>query len=553
MKKIGIIFFLSTLLFFLFQNQADKSQKNDFTIQVYGSAQSVSGSLSHIKYYENEFLVDCGAYYPEGNKKTYASRIEEARKKNEQLPVNAKKIDAVFITHAHIDHIGRLPLLYKKGFRGKIYCTPGTDKLMSEMLLSSIRFSDEKRHWVISKYKLKTLKPKYRKRKCTKEKQLEKPTVVAHWNNCKWQNKINKKLSENISRSELEKKLNIHISPCKVCAQKELKEITKLIEIVAPRKKIKVTDGFYITFLPTEHIPGSSSVFIEAEYENKTKRVLFSGDIGNRLALLQPQPKPFPLSDYIFLESTYGDNKRKITRESAIQQFINNLSTDIQENKMIWIPAFALDRTQKVFFLIEKAKLEGKIPSDIPVFVTSPTANRITKIYHNEWQTKRYGWFNEEVYQSLRFFPNIKNISILKNNITRPFIIISTSAMMDTAASEDMLYDFLCDPNVSIYIVGYQDPYTPGGMLKHSPEKIIWKQIQLDIKAKIRNYSFFSAHADAADILYFLQNQQKDNVHIFLVHGSPQNLKNLKKFLQKKGFRHVHIAQKKKIISLKNP
>jgi metallo-beta-lactamase family protein len=529
------------LFLFLFFSCRHDIELQNFTgyknayITHFGAAKQVSGSMTLLEYGTNKMLIDCGLFYPENkDEKNYKKHKEITDSKNDNLPFDAEKIDYVFITHAHLDHIGRIPLLVKSGFKGKIFMSPGTYLLAKPMLTSSIRYSSEKRKWVFSKNNYNY-----------------KDKVTVHWNHCKWQKKIRKKVSYSGRFSGLEEKFSknkeIYFSPCKTCTNKELVPVLNQVQII--KQKTWYSLGKYIRFelINSEHIPGSSSVLIEL-YDNKSnkKSFLFSGDIGNRFALLQKQIKPFPKVDYLWIETTYGtiirDNKNGVKK---FQQKINNA---INKGKIVWIPAFALDRTQKVLYLINKGFNNGTI-NRVPIFVPSSLANDINKIYLYEFNTKKYNWFNDKIYAQYRFFPDY--ISRYQIKYKPPYILITTSGMMDNAYSEVLLDDLLPNSNTEIFIVGYQDPETPGGQLIQRKKVIIWKNSSIPVKATVHKFSFFSAHADYKDVLFFLKKQNKNNVKVFLVHGDFDHLIDRKNALKKNGFQKVTISELHKKYTLK--
>lgn len=524
-----ILLWLVTGILLACQSNPQKSSKTDLSVTVYGAAGTVSGSLSLIEYHDQKYLVDCGAYYPDYNPdQSYEERIMTATEKNDELPVNAKNIDAVFITHAHLDHIGRLPLLVKNGFEGKIYCTPGTRLIMEKMLFSQILYSGEKRHWVYSKKSIKQGK--------------SGPYVTAHWNHCQWQKKISSHNKREFygRRNKFEEDTGIRASACRVCTGNELHKIMALVEVVEPGEMFRVENGLYVTFLNTEHIPGASSVYLQAVDASDTTKLIFSGDVGNTMAILQDIPKPFPKADYIWVESTYGDAVRNLNIDNEITHFQQAVNSVLNHDGIVWIPAFALDRTQKVLFLIEDAMEKRIISRSIPVYCPSPLAKQITAIYQDEYNTEKHHWFNTDVRDNLAFFPGYKKY--LPDKLKYPSILITTSGMMDNAFSQSLLPKLLGDRETDIFLVGYQDPGSPGGQLKAGKETVTWKGETYPVAAGVHSFSFFSAHADAADVLMLLQNQSPDSTQIFLVHGDKEGLRKRKDYLNHEGYNNVHVA-----------
>jgi metallo-beta-lactamase family protein len=515
------------------QSQRQNLSKTDLSVTVYGAAGTVSGSLSLIDYDDHQYLVDCGAYYPDYTPGlSYEERTLEATEKNDELPVDAEDIEALFVTHAHLDHIGRIPLLVRSGFQGKIYCTPGSRQIMEKMLFSQIFYSDRKRHWVYSKNSIKTGK--------------SGQYVTGHWNHCKWQGKISERNKRTFygRKSEFEKENNIRLNSCRTCTHKELDKIMAMVVEITQEEPYKVAEGFVAEFLPTEHIPGATSVFLRAIWKADTTKLLFSGDVGNTMAILQKIPAPFPEADYVWIESTYGDTERNLDIGKEVLQFQQDVAKALNNGRLVWIPAFALDRTQKVLYLIEDAMEKGIISRNIPVYCPSPLAKHITGIYQAEFDSEKHHWFNQDVRDNTAFFPDYKKY--LPDKLKYPSIVITTSGMMDNAFSLSLLPKLLNDPRANIFLVGYQDPDSPGGQLKAGKETVTWKGEIYSVAASVHSFSFFSAHADAIDVLMLLKQQSSDSTRIFLVHGDKEALEKRENYLHDKGFRNVATAVKGK-------
>jgi metallo-beta-lactamase family protein len=262
--------------------------------------------------------------------------------------------------------------------------------------------------------------------------------------------------------------------------------------------------------------------------------------VGNAMAILQHVPEPFPKVDYLWVESTYGDAERNLDLDAETARFQRAIAGTLNRGGLVWVPAFALDRTQKVLYLIEDAIEKGIISRNIPVYCPSPLAKQVTAIYQNEYDTENYHWFNADVRNNQSFFPEFKKY--LPGKLKYPSVIITTSGMMDNAFSQSLLPKLLDDGRVTIFLVGYQDPGSPGGQLKTGKNEVIWKGETYPVRADVQSFSFFSAHADASDVLMLLQNQSRNSTHIFLVHGDKESIEKRKKYLEKAGFKQVEAA-----------
>lgn len=505
-----------------FNNSSDK-----LSVTVFGGAERVSGSLTLLEAGNKRYLIDCGLYYPEGEGE-YEERQNKADALNSALPVDAASIDAIFITHSHLDHIGRIPLMFENGFKGKIYCTNATKIILREMLLEQIRYDNKVRDW---KFSINSIKEGYD----------GNSYVTAHWNNCEWQNKISpRNLRGKISkRSEFQEELGIEISPCRSCAEIIVNFIMPNVSDYKYYTALNPDNNVKAVFLDAGHIPGSASVLLEVNQgKGISKKLLFSGDVGNYLGLFQNGPEPVPQADAIWMESTYGAYKRDQDINREFSEFKSDVAGVINGGGTAWIPAFALDRTQKILYLIKKAKEENIIQENISIICPSPTALAISEIYESEFRNKD-GWFKKELYDETKLLPEF--ITKLPEVIPKTCILITTSGMMDAAFSDKLLKQLLPDKSTSVFLVGYQDPCTPGGQLKLDKNEIHWGENTIEVNAEVKNYGAFSAHADARDLNRWLSNQNKDKVKIFLMHGELSKMNEQIENLSGEGFKNVFI------------
>lgn len=504
-------------------------------VTAHGAAGQVSGSLFQIEYGSNNLLIDIGIFYPDGVG-TYEERQLNADKENQYLPLNARSVDAVILTHAHLDHIGRLPLLIRQGFTGRIFLTDATRKLLDIMLVSQIRYENNVRNW---EYSINSV------REGTTGK-----FVTAHWNNCQWQGRIShrNKRTYRGTISNAEKQIGIQLSPCNVCAADALKSLYERISFVplAYDELLSISRNVDLMLVDAGHIPGSASVFLRMNNDQKSSvSLLFSGDIGNSNSILQYGPEPAPPADHIWVETTYGGVVRDFDLESEIRKFQEDIARVVSGGGLAWIPAFALDRTQNVLFVIEDGMERGIIPRETRVMVPSPMANQFTRKYLQEF-TRPTNWFKSDIYERSRIFP--EHEARLVDEFERPTILITTSGMMDAAFSLALIRDLLTRSTTTVFIVGYQDPDTPGGQLL-SGREIEWDGLKIEVSADVGRYGFFSAHADARETVEWLSNQNRSETNIYLIHGDKSSLDAQMHYLEEHDFLNVMIpARGEKIV-----
>ncbi len=398
---------------------------------------------------------------------------------------------------------------------------------MYHMVRSLVRFSPHPRNWT---YSSNTKGKKY---------------ITAHWYHCKYQERIRYKRTFRGSLAQLDSKLGIVVSPCKVCGNKERDDVMKWVRVIPFGKSFQPAPGMVARFVSNEHIPGAASILINITHHGKTKTLLFSGDVGKRYSILQKAIHPLPKADFVWFESTYGDTVRKID-EARYRDFYSKVKKELDNNRLVWIPAFALDRTQKVLHTIERFAAQDPTGFNFDIYLTSPLANKINKVYQFEHDKPQYRWFNSDVYHTHFLFPHYTTIFNSKKleRIKGPAVIISTSGMMDKAASEDLLRPLLHRKDVTVFLVGYQDPETPGGQLKDKKRYISWGDHIIKVNASVRFFDFFSAHADMKDASLLLSKQDKRNTEIHLIHGNKKSLSDRQQKLIESGFNNVHISQK---------
>jgi len=410
------------------------------SITYQGGAEEVDGSMALIEYKHTKILLDTGAHI---------------NKKENNLTFNPKEINAIFLTHAHLDHIGRLIELYKKGFRGKIFSTKATKELSRVMLNMQNKYLDTNKSFSINK-------------------------------------------------------------------------VMNLFVTVQFYKKMKFKD-IYFEFFPAKHIPGSSSILF---FTNK--KILFSGDLGNRIGIFQTLNVKAPKADIVFVETTYGDYVRKSIKKE-FKDFSNTIILNINK-KIIWIPVFALDRTQKMLYEIGKLFDKNLIPHNTKIYLISPTANKITNLYINN-----PFWIDNQKAIPIISETFFRSDDWLQNKLKPPVIILSTSGMISAAASLGLLPQFVSRKDVLLLFVGYQSPNSYGGQIQSGKKIIEVNETNFSVNLSYKTFHIFSAHADAKDIDDWLINNKSSK--IFLVHGNLENLKKRKQDLMKKGFK-VKITKK---------
>ena len=460
-----------------------------------GAAQYVTGS-SHLVELDNghKILLDCGLY--QGND-------DVMKENNREWLFDPRSIDCVILSHAHIDHTGRLPQLVKDGFAGCIHSTHATRSLCSIMLLDSA--------------------------------------------------KIQERDAEYHNRRQLKKK------------KKKKKNKGFKLELIEPLYEVddvyKTMDNFVsygygrwqsihpdvdVLFLDAGHILGSSSVTLRIKENGKVHMLGFTGDIGRADRPILRDPAKMPQLDYLICESTYGDRRHE-DKPQQVERYLEIIKKCCLEKKgKLIIPAFSVGRTQELVYMLDRLETEGRLP-EIPVYVDSPLAVNATKVFsaHPECfgrDLNEYLLIDENPFgfNKLNYITKVEESKRL-NTTDEPCIIISAAGMMNAGRVRHHLYNNIESERNTLLIVGYCAPQTTGGILRSGVEKIKLFGDWLEVKMEIETMDSFSAHGDQQEMLEFIEHQKEGLKELFLVHGEHETQKNFSKFLVQNGFNSVHI------------
>ncbi|MDO4616597.1 MAG: MBL fold metallo-hydrolase RNA specificity domain-containing protein [Lachnospiraceae bacterium] len=434
-------------------------------LEFLGAAREVTGSCHYLHFGDTHVLVDCGM---EQGPDLYV---------NQEIPVNASLIDYVFVTHAHIDHSGLLPLLFRKGFRGKVYATKATSDLCQIMLLDSAHIQE----------------------------------FEAEWRNRKGRRAGKEEVTPMYSTEDAENVLARFV-PC---------PYHQVIE-VSPELKIQ--------FLDAGHLLGSSCIEIWVTEGEEEKKLLFSGDIGHGNQELIRNPDKITTADYVVMESTYGDRLHEPAPDYALL-LANEIRDTFRRGGNLVIPAFAVGRTQQMLYYMRRIKSENLLPEypDFPVYIDSPLAVEATQIFNEHVQD----CYPEKTLDMIRQGINPLKFDDLKicvdsadskaiNFVEEPKVIISASGMCEAGRIRHHLKHNLWRADSTVLFVGYQVAGTLGYNLLHGAEKVKLFGEEITVKAKIVNLPGISGHADREHLTDWLANLENKPERVFVVHGEEQ-------------------------------
>ena len=455
-------------------------------VQFCGAAQEVTGS-AHLITLDNGFkiLLDCGLYQ---------GRSKHMKDFNGRWHFKPSELDCVILSHAHIDHSGRLPKLIKDGFKGTIFSTHATRSLCSIMLLDSALIQER---------------------------------------DAAYYNKQQRKKGQKGQREALYTKQHVVQTMGMFCGQ-------------SYNRWFSISEQVDVLFKDAGHILGSANVTLRIKEEDKTTLFGFSGDIGRPNRPILRDPQPMPEVDYLICESTYGDREH-LGAPSELESFLEVIHhTCVEKKGKLIIPAFSVGRTQEIVYMLDQLETAGKLPH-IPVYVDSPLAVNATQIFgaHPECFDNDLNEYlliddNPFGFNSLNYVRQL-DISKSLNTSTEACIIISSSGMMNAGRVKHHLFHSIDKEQNTILIVGYCSPGTPGGKLRAGAEEIKLFGKQKPVKAEIKILDSFSAHADQLEILDFIKNQKGRVQKIFLVHGTLDRQQKLKEVMETFGVEDVQI------------
>ncbi len=458
-------------------------------ITFHGAAQTVTGS-KHLLTTDSgkNILLDCGFFQGMG---------KETDDLNRNLGFDAGKVDALILSHAHIDHSGDIPYLVKQGFRGKIYCTPATKDLCVVMLADTahIQESDLK---FINKGRVKKGLP------------LIKPLYD----------------------------------------QRDVDKTIELMQTVSYGEKFKVNDEVEFHYTDSGHILGSAAINLSVKSTSGIKKIFFSADIGRPNDRILIPPQPFPQAEIILCESTYGNRLHPSAEESEKRLFDVIFDTCITRKGKVIIPAFSLGRTQEIVYILNNLYNKRALPK-INVYVDSPLSINATEIMRAHPES-----FNKEILHVMETDPDPFGFGGLKyirdaneskalNDLKEPCIIISASGMAEAGRIKHHIKNNIGDARNTIMIVGYCTPGSLGGQLAAGNKNVHIYGAEYEVKAKVEVMNSYSAHADYNEMLQYLSCQDPKAIKkMFLVHGELQVQQDWKIKLAEHGFKNIEIPER---------
>jgi len=444
-----------------------------------GAARTVTGSCFLLETGNTKILIDCGMFQ---------GRAKEEAMNEQPLPVSPAEIDYVLLTHAHIDHSGRIPWLYVNGFEGEVIAQKAAVELCSLLLPDSGYIQEFETEWKNRKRMRAGLKP---------------------------------------------------VVPLYTAAQAE--ESLELFKKVSYDEIIQLTDDIRVRFKNSGHMLGSAFVEMWIRENGKEEKIVFTGDIGNTDMPILKDPEPIEEADYVVMESTYGDRLHS-EKENKAEKFLEIVLDTLDRGGNVVIPSFAVGRTQEIIYEINKTLT---LPAEkvvrllnTPVYIDSPLAISATEVYRRnlDCYDEEARWYIENGDNPLDFpnlhFSRTADESRAINQITGGCIIISASGMCEAGRIKHHLKHNLWREKSTILFVGYQAEGTLGRRLLDGAKKVNIFGEEISVNARIESIDGYSGHADYVGLINWLKNFRKMPKGIFLVHGEEKALFSLSDRIQ---------------------
>lgn len=464
-------------------------------ISFHGAARTVTGS-KHIIHLKNgkKILLDCGLFQGLGDK---------TLESNQDFGFDPKEITFMILSHAHIDHSGLLPKLVKEGYKGPIFCTPATADLATVLLQDSafIQESD-----------------------------------VAFVNK--------KRAAQGLP----------YISPLYTVA--DANNVLPLFKEVPYGEVFHVNENISFHYTDTGHILGSAAVHVTIKEDGKTTTITFSGDVGRYRDVILRSPEVFPQSDYIILESTYGNSLHEAFRNTDEDLLKYIQETCIENKGKLIIPAFSVGRTQEILFALNKLETEGRLP-DLNYYVDSPLSVKTTQIikqHSNLYNKKVQALMKIDKYpfdfKGLKFVSDVEDSKQL-NSKKEPMVIISASGMAEAGRVKHHIANNIENPRNMILMVGYCEQNSLGAKLMRGEKEVKIYRDEYQVIAQVASIRSMSAHGDYDDLCQFLACQNPAAVKsLFIVHGEYEVQQEFRTRLMKKGFKNVEIPNRHQIFAI---
>ncbi len=463
------------------------------SIQFLGAAGCVTGSQFLVTAGDHRVLIDCGMFQ---------GSPEEVARNRMPFAFEADALDALLLTHAHLDHCGRTPALVRAGFGGPIHATHGTVDLAEIVLRDSAKLQVE-------------FTERWNRRQARKAEAESEATV------------------EETDDETLPERMRSAAPEGRTDTREPLYDEHDVETTMGQMRgcdygtEVNVADGISAVFHDAGHILGSAIIELRVTDGAESRTIVFSGDLGRDESPILRDPTPITHADHVVVESTYG-NREHAPHDEAIEELVTAITEVASDEGVLLVPAFAIGRTQEVIWVLDHLVREKRIPR-VPLYLDSPMASRATSVYHDHPET-----YDDETaallrsgdspleYPGQQFTDSVEDSKAIRY-AKRPIMVVAASGMLTGGRIMHHLKDFLPDPKCTLLFIGYQGEGTLGRHLQDGGKTARIDGQEIDVRCRVRVISGFSAHADQHELEAWLAHFATDDKPktVFIVHGDP--------------------------------
>jgi metallo-beta-lactamase family protein len=467
------------------------------TIQFLGAAGCVTGSQFLVETDRARVVVDCGLFQ---------GSPEEIERNHLPFAYEPTELDALLLTHAHLDHCGRTPALVKAGFRGPIHATGATVDLAEIVLRDSAKLQVE---------------------------------FAERWNRRHAGEAESEAVAEETDDESLPERLRSTPPEGKTETRRPLYDERDVDQAMSQMRgcdygdEVDVAEGIVAVFHDAGHILGSAIIELRITDADETRTIVFSGDLGRDGSPILRDPAPIAHADAVVVESTYG-NREHADHDAAIDELVGAIREISDDEGVLLVPAFAIGRTQEVIWVLDELVRQERIPR-VPLYLDSPMASRATTVYHDhpeiyDDETRELIASGESPleYPGQQFTDSVEESKAIRS-AKRPFMVVASSGMLTGGRIMHHLKDFLPDPRSTLLFIGYQGEGTLGRHIQNGAQSARIDGEEIPVRCRVRSVSGFSAHADQHELEAWLRHFGAASngpngrpKRVFIVHGDPE-------------------------------
>ena len=508
------------------------------SLQFLGAVGTVTGSQFLVRTGSAAVLVDCGMFQ---------GSPEEVSRNRIPFAFEPGEVDALLLTHAHLDHCGRIPALVRAGYHGPIVTTSATADLAEIVLRDAAKLQAEaEARW----------RRKYPELAAAEGAELQSEETAAE-----------EPPTDDAGMPERMRKAppsGLTMTQAALYDERDVDQTVQQFRAVRYGERVKVAPGMEATFHDAGHILGSAIIELRVSDGDATTTIVFSGDLGRSHTPIVADPTPLTHADFVLAESTYG-NREHADHEAAVEQLAATVNEVAGSRGVMLVPSFAIGRTQELVWVLDELLRDGRIPH-VPLYLDSPMASRASdvylrhpEIYDEETATLLRSGDSPLVYPGEEYTNTVDQSKAIRDQ-PRPIMVVASSGMLTGGRIMHHLKDFLPDPTCTLMFIGYQAEGTPGRHLQTGGKTARIDHAQYDVRCKVISISGFSAHADVNELTAWLAHFAGSPAgtdagatapkRVFLVHGDPDATAPFAERLRRELRLDVHIPSYREVVNL---